>query len=210
MDSKLIEIFEDNSLVIKIRRKIPELFYLAELESSRAGKIGMQVGSLRESIIIALLIYKFGSLNVKTNIPITEPEVDVLVYESPVSIKTITSRNFSGVKLVWTVDAIKSQQFLSNYSPTCDIILIQIVWGSMGGFFLIPLEAQEDIFQKIGKSQYIKLPKPGTNPRGVEFSRVALELLIKHHLTRIIEIEWKKPSISYDQYKRWIEYWERD
>ena len=100
MDSKLIEIFEDNSLVIKIRRKIPELFYLAELESSRAGKIGMQVGSLRESIIIALLIYKFGSLNVKTNIPITEPEVDVLVYESPVSIKTITSRNFSGVKLV--------------------------------------------------------------------------------------------------------------
>ncbi len=50
MSSRLIEIFEDKKLVEKIRKRLPYLFYLAELESSRAGKIGMEVGSLRERI----------------------------------------------------------------------------------------------------------------------------------------------------------------
>ena len=70
MSSRLIEIFEDTKLVNRIKNKLPYLFQLAELESSRAGKIGMEVGSLREKIIVALLIYKFGEANVETNIPI--------------------------------------------------------------------------------------------------------------------------------------------
>jgi len=68
MSSRLIEIFDDAKLVNWIKNKLPYLFQLAELESSRAGKIGMEVGSLRERIIIALLIYKFGEANVETNI----------------------------------------------------------------------------------------------------------------------------------------------
>ena len=68
MSSRLIEIFEDARLVNRIKNKIPYLFQLAELESSRAGKIGMEVGSLRERVIIALIIYKFGEANVKIEI----------------------------------------------------------------------------------------------------------------------------------------------
>ena len=105
MASYLVEIFEDETLIGKIKKKLPYFFQLAELESSRAGKIGMQVGSLREKIIIALLIYKFGENNVKTDIPITEMEVDVELFGQPISIKTISNRAFSGVKLIWTVDA---------------------------------------------------------------------------------------------------------
>jgi len=56
MASKLIEIFHDKRLTEKIKEKLPLLFCLAELEASRAGKIGMEVGSLREKILIALLI----------------------------------------------------------------------------------------------------------------------------------------------------------
>jgi len=82
----LIEIFEDEKLIRKIRQRLPFLFQLAELESSRAGKIGMEVGSLRERILIALLIYKFGEENVETDIPITEPEVDVRLFGEPISI----------------------------------------------------------------------------------------------------------------------------
>lgn len=67
MSSRLIEIFEDEKLVEKIRKRLPYLFHLAELESSRAGQIGMEVGSLRKRI------------------------------------KTITSKGFGGVKLIWTV-----------------------------------------------------------------------------------------------------------
>lgn len=60
MPSKLAEIFNDEKLIGKIKNRLPHLFQLAELESSRAGKIGMEVGSLREKIITALLIYRFG------------------------------------------------------------------------------------------------------------------------------------------------------
>jgi len=100
MSNHLIEIFKDEELVEKVKRRLPYLFQLAELESSRAGKVGMEVGSLREKIIIALLIYKFGEGNVETEIPITEPEIDVKLFGQPISIKTITGKRFSGVKLI--------------------------------------------------------------------------------------------------------------
>jgi len=63
MLSPLIELFDDKNLVRKIQNKLPYVFQLSELESSRAGKTGMEVGSLRERIIVALLIYKFGSVS---------------------------------------------------------------------------------------------------------------------------------------------------
>jgi len=43
MPNKIDELFSDNL----IQEKLPKLFQLAELESSRAGKIGMEVGSVR-------------------------------------------------------------------------------------------------------------------------------------------------------------------
>ena len=95
MSSRLAELFEDEELVKKIKVRLPYLFQLAELESSRAGKIGMEVGSMRERIIVALLIYKFGEANVETEIPITDPEVDVRLFGQPLSIKTLTSNNYS-------------------------------------------------------------------------------------------------------------------
>jgi len=183
MSSRLIEIFEDRKLVTKIKNKLPYLFQLAELESSRAGRIGMEVGSLRERIIVALLIYKFGKANVETEIPITEPEVDVKLFGEPISIKTITGK-FSGVKLIWTVDAQKAREFRENYYPHCDILLVQINWGSIGGFYYIPLEAQRKLFDRIGRDRYIKLPKPGTNPRGVEITKEALTSLVKDDLSK--------------------------
>jgi len=210
MSSRLIEIFEDVRLVNRIKNKLPYLFQLAELESSRAGKIGMEVGSLRERIIISLLIYKFGEANVETNIPITEPEVDVKLFGEPVSIKTITGKGFSGVKLIWTVDAQKAKEFRETYYPHCDIILIQINWGSVGGFYYIPVEAQRKLFDRIGRNRYIKLPKPGTNPRGVEITKEALSSLVKDNLSKVIEINWQKTKIEYNPYKRWVDYWRED
>lgn len=96
MASRLVEIFEDEKLIRKIKERLPYLFQIAEVESSRARKVGMEVGSMRERILIALLIYKFGEENVETEIPITEPEVDVKLFGYPVSIKTITGTG--GVK----------------------------------------------------------------------------------------------------------------
>jgi hypothetical protein len=201
----LVEIFEDKELVDKIGRRLPFLFQLAELESSRAGKIGMEVGSLREKIVIALLIYKFGEENVETQIPITEREVDVKIFGHPVSIKTITGTG--GVKIIWTVDAQKAREFFKTYTPTCDIILVQIKWNGVGGFFHIPVEVQQKILRNVGREKYLKLPKPGTNPRGVEISKEGLLMLMEDKDTKSIKIVWQRSKIEYDPYRRWVDYW---
>lgn len=210
MNSHLVEVFKDEALIGRIKKRLPQLFRIAELESSRAGKIGMEVGSVREKIIIALLIYKFGESNIDANISIIEPEVDVKLFGQPISIKTITGTGFSGVKLIWTVDAQKAKEFLENYFPCCDILLVQIVWNSKGGFYYIPLEAQRRLFDKIGRERYVKLPKAGTNPRGAEITKEALLSLIHDRESRVMEIDWQKPEINYHPYKRWVDYWIED
>ena len=211
MSCRLIEIFHDTRLVAKIKEKLPILFCLAELEASRAGKIGMEVGSLREKIIIALLIYKFGEKNIDVNIPITEPEVDVRLFEKPISIKTITGQG--GVKAVWTVDAESARGFISRYVPGADMLLAQIKWSEKGYLYYIPLEVQTKVFNEIGRESYFKLPKLGTNPRGVEFNKEALIKLQQERGVEVIEIEWKRRTSEttiYEAYRRWVDYWRED
>ncbi|HEY5123450.1 MAG TPA: ThaI family type II restriction endonuclease [Ignavibacteria bacterium] len=207
MNKTLLDLFTDEIIVNKIKTRLPKLFQIAELESSRAGKIGMEVGSLREKIIIALLIYKFGEDNLETNIPITEAEIDVKLFNKPISIKTITGRNPSGIKLIWTVDADSAIRFSKNYIPGCDMILVNIVWNHEGYFYYIPIEVQREIFKKLGNERYIKLPKAGTNPRGVEMSKEAIVELANHKFTKRIPIHWGKSEIEYQPYKRWVELW---
>jgi len=210
MYSRLIEIFEDEKLVEKIKRRLPYLFQLAELESSRAGKTGMEVGSVRERVVVALLIYKFGEANVETEIPITEPEVDAKLFGEPVSVKTITGKGLGGVQLIWTVDAQKAKEFRESYYPHCDILFVQINWNGLGGLYYIPLEVQKRLFDRIGRKNYIKLPKPGTNPRGVEITKEALLSLVKDSDCKGIEINWQRTEIDFNPYKRWVDLWSED
>ena len=210
MSRYLVEIFEDEELVGKIKRRLPYLLQLAELESSRAGKTGMEVGSLREKIIVALLIYKFGEANVETEIPITEPEVDVKLFGDPVSIKTITGKGLAGVKMVWTVDAQKAKEFCENYYPQCDMLLVQINWNDTGGFYYIPLNVQKRVFDRLGRNNYIRLPRSGTNPRGVEVTKEALSNLVGDNESRSILINWQRTKIEFNPYKRWVDLWRKD
>ncbi|MFI5133379.1 MAG: ThaI family type II restriction endonuclease [Chitinophagales bacterium] len=210
MIEQIKELFSDANLISRIKQKLPQLFYLAELESSRAGKIGMEIGTVRERIISTLLIYKYGEQNVITNIPITEAETDVLLYNKPISIKTITGKNFGGIKLIWTVDVQKAIEFSKNYKPSCDLILVRINWDNGGGFYYIPIEVQQQILKKIGRENYIKLPKAGTNPRGVEMEGEAMRLLVSNSKTLTIPIDWRKESVNFNAYKRWVELWSTD
>jgi len=205
----LAQLFEDQAIVRKVRKRLPHLFQLAELESSRAGKVGMQVGSIRENVIVALLIYKFGEENVETEIPITAPEMDVRLFGEPVSIKTITG-SFSGVKVIWTVDATKAKEFRENYYPHCDILLVRINWDDIGGLYYIPVQTQKKLFDKIGRENYIKLPKAGTNPRGVEFAKNVLARLTADSQSKHIEINWQRGKVELNAYKRWLDFWKED
>lgn len=211
MLSQLAELFDDPKTISKIQVKLPYLFQIAELDSSRAGKVGMEVGSVREKIITAFLIYKFGVTNIDNNIPITEAEVDVKVFGSPISIKTVTGKKANGVKLIWTVDPTKAKEFLNKYKPSCDMLFVQVNWeGGKGGFYYITKETQIKHFIKFGRKGYIKLPKAGTNPRGVEIANEALEALLTDKDTKAIPIVWKKQELNYNVYDRWVEFWEKD
>ena len=207
MNKHLLDLFNDAKIVTKIETRLPYLFQLAELESSRAGKIGMEVGSVRERVITALLIYKYGEANVKSDLPITEPEVDVKLYDQPISIKTVSGKEPTSVKLIWTVDAEKAESFMDTWRPRYDLIFVHINWSAKGGLYYIPYEVQNTIFNKIGKEEYIKLPKKGTNPRGVEISNDALKACINNDRTKMIEINWTKESIEYNPFKRWVDLW---
>ena len=213
MKSKSVynEIFDDSLIVRRIKNKLPKLFQLAELESSRDGKIGMEIGSVRERIIIALLMFKYGIDIVNNSVRITEPEVDVFVKGEPLSIKTVstkTTRLNAGIKLMWTVDAKKALDFKREYLPKCDLLLIQINWNGIGKLCLFSIDSQRKILNDIGCDRYIKLPKEGTNPRGVEISSEALNLLLECEDTRTIEIPFARGDIDYREvYTKWLDAW---
>lgn len=207
MSHPISRLFQEDVTIKKIQERLPYLFQIAEIESSRSGKIGMQVGSLRENIIIALLKYKFGERAVSTDIPITEAEIDVKLLGQPISIKTISGTGYAGVKLIWTVDSPKALEFYDTYYPRVDVIFVRINWGGSGGFYFIPVAVQRETFKKCGKEEYIKLPKVGTNPRGVEITKRALYEILHHKNTCMIPIRWEKVDISIDPYKRWVDYW---
>ena len=207
MQFQLDEIIEDKELVNKIKEKIPIMFARAERYAIRGGKIGMEVGKIRERPVIALLIHKFGKKNVDDDVPDTQPEVDVKLFGKPISIKTITG-GLSGIKAVWTVDRESSIKFVESYEPSCDMILVQIVWNKIGKFFMIPLKAQKEVVNEIGRERYLNKPKEGTNPRGVTFSSEGIEKIIKHTETKIIDILWKRQkNLDFDPYAEWVDYW---
>lgn len=206
----LIELFRDQKTVRRIQSRLPALFHIAELESSRAGKIGMEVGSVRERILIALLIYKYGHDKVNTDLPITESEVDVMVMGNPISIKTMTGSRVSGVKLIWTVDRENALKFGEDYIPKCDMLLVHINWNGEGGLYLFPKELQIEMLYKMGRCNYIKLPKPGTNPRGVEITTEAIRNLASHPQSMKIPIKWERKQIEFAPYKRWLDLWKQE
>jgi Restriction endonuclease ThaI len=208
--SSIVELFTDEKIINKIKDKLPKLFQIANLESQRAGKIGMEVGSIRERIIVSLLIYKFGEENVETNIPITEPEIDVRLFGEPISIKTKSGSSFAGVKLIWTVDAQNAKEFLYKYTPSCDMIFVQINWKSKGYLYYFPVDVQLKVFETIGRDDYIKLPSLGTNPRGVEITSKALQTLASHKDSFKIEIDWQKEDLKFNSFKRWVDLWAQD
>jgi len=206
---KINELFSDEEIIAKIKEKLPYLFQLAEMDNSRNWKLGMEIWSARERIVIALLIFYYWEENVDTDICITEAETDVILIQEPISIKTATWTKISWVKLIWTVDPQKALEFQERYYPSCDIIFVQIAWGRKSYMYLYPKEVQEEIINKLWREKYIKLPKQWTNPRGVELSGLAIEELSNHKDTKKIEIEWNRVDMEYTPYDRWIDYWNK-
>ena len=194
----------------KIQKVLPTLFNMVELENRRGNRLGMEVGTARERVLIALLMYVYGYKSVEFP-PSNSPELDVLVNNQPLSIKTKSSKGLTGVKLVWTVDWNKIEAFLGTYLPTSDLLYINIIWGKTGRFFLIPEHVQRAVLERLTITDYTKVPPRGTNPRGVELSKTAMHLLQTHQDTQSFTIDWKRDKsllVERALYDRWIGLWD--
>lgn len=209
MMDHLFDIFIDPESIEKIQKRIPYMFTVAEIESMRGGKIGMEVGTVRERVIISLLRYKFGKANVNDKLPTTKADIDVLLFKKPISIKTKTG-SLSGIKVSWTVDAKSSKQFIETFEPQTDLLLVHIIWEKTGGFYYIPLSVQKKIFKKVGRNNYLQKPKEGTNPRGISYSQKVIEAFVSDNESYKIPIQWIRPDVKIDILQKWDEMWASD
>ncbi len=213
----ILQLFDDPKINQRIQTRLPLLFALAEAQVERGGRVGMEAGTLREKVLIALLMFKYGRDKVRIDISVSEPEVDAVVDGHCVSIKTVTissPTNTPTFKVSWTVDSSSAQQFLQAYEPKCDILLATICKGCQGGLYVVPVEAQQDVLNNMKRSEYLKLPKQGTNPRGVELSRAAAKQVLAHPKTQLLPIEWRTTKTREELIERsllqWIELWQQE
>lgn len=215
MQRAILKLFDDEVICQRIQSQLPKMFDMAEAMVSRGGKLGMEIGTLREQILIALLLYVYGEEHVDISPLISESEVDVILYGEPVSIKTGLSKSVRGIpnlKAIWTVDARKAREFVENYSPQIDILLAIVRWNHEGGLYIIPTEVQARAFGVLGRDKYLRPPKAGTNPRGVEFTKEAIKRWLEDRNTKSLPIHWQRPQYSAQErtmipYRQWLELW---
>ena len=193
----------------RIIQTLPILFTMVDSENRRGPKLNMGVGFARERVLIALLMHVYGETSIKFPTPLS-PEMDVIVNQHPVSIKTKMGTGYAGIKLVWTSDRIKIEEFYSNYIPKSELLYVNINWCSIGKFCLIPLSVQQEIFDELTPEGYIKLPREGTNSRGVEIAHQAMKKLLSHRATSSFDIKWNKETLpeEWNPYHQWLELWE--
>ena len=177
-----------------VKEQIPSLIERADSEAAKYGKTGMEKGSVRKRYLIDFLVEYFGEDRVETTFPGDVLGVDLRIDSLPVKIKTITGKG--AVKITWTTDKDKLDDFIADYAPTCGILFLRINWemdekNRPSGLFWIPIEVQNKIYKELVK-KYFQLPKRGTNSRGVPFSKVALDLLLKDKNTKHIDINWRR------------------
>lgn len=203
ISAKNMKWFDDVSFVSLIQNNLPILFKKAEIECMRGGKIGMEVGVLRERILISTLIKSFGKNNVEYEFTSTERSKDTQVFNDVLSIKTFMNNGYGGVKIFWASDNGSVQKCLENYTPQNNLLISNIRWGGNdGGLYLIDLKTQNEVFNTIGVKKYLKIN--GGNNRGVSFQTNVLKTLLSHKNTKKIEINWGDPKINYNVYEKWI------
>jgi hypothetical protein len=210
MSYQIQRLLDDPVLMEQVKSKLPALFLIANKECSKNNKLGMEVGTTREKIIIALLIHLFGSTNAIPN-NITEQELDVTFFGERFSIKTFstkTSSTVAEVKVSWTADTQSASNFYNNYSPSCHMLLVHICWGYTGAIYYIPLDVQRAIMSEVGRSNYLKPPTPGRNTRGSTIPQRIVRRLITHHDTIKIGINWSISDVEHNPYARWLNEWE--
>ncbi len=198
-----MEWFNNETFTSIVKNNLPKLFKKAEIESMRGGKIGMEVGVLRERVLIALLLKSFGENNVRFDFSSTDNSKDTQVFDDVLSIKTFMNNGYAGIKVFWASDNNTVKNAVNNYIPQNHLLVSNINWGTQdGGLYLINLSTQLQIFNSIGVEKYLKINKG--NNRGISIQTEVLKTLMSHQETKRIIVDWGDPKLNYNIYERWM------
>lgn len=193
------KLFSDRVACAKLAHKLPEAFEIAEIDHPRA----MEVGIARQRILLAFMMWYFGSDEIETTV--ATDLYDVMVCGSPLSIKTVT-RN-GGVKAKWTSDNVQAAEFIAAYYPEADMLFVHVWWDrARDSLFYVPVEVLQEVFKDVGRDQYL-VSRTGTNNRGVEYRSSVLRKVESHKNTTRLSIRWRRVGVDYDPYQRWFDFW---
>lgn len=186
---------------------LPEFFAKLNKQCLRGRTIGMEIGKLRERNIVALL-QVISEMETKQKFFINYDlddklaEIDCYFNYTGISIKTYTGKSIHGIKIVWTVDKKSCKDFVKNYEPCVDLLIVNIPnakdnkINDTGYIYYIPQKVQDFVFDNLN-SKYFKMPMNGRNSRGIELSRTAFDMLIDNKNTTTISFNWNCDKINH-------------
>ena len=201
MNNLIVKMLQSPDKLERIRKKLPPAFEMVEQQAG-----GPAMGTLREGVLIGMLMAFLGEEQVKPSTSAVEADVDCYVGDGALSIKTV--KDSGEIRVKWTVDQEKVREFMESFAPECDLLITRIRWGKNGRISYIPLEVQQQVFAQLG-SNYLAY-RPGTNTRGVNLSKNALAALEKSSSSLIVPLKWYKSIEQQSLYDRWVSYWQTD
>jgi hypothetical protein len=166
------------------------LYQSSQKECLRSSGLTPEVGSSRERDLIA----SFASnslLDVNYDIS-NEKEEDVVINKNNISIKhsSKTTNSQSGIKIIWTVDHEKRNEFLKHFTFTCDLLIVYVRFDKTienGVIEVIYMTRNELIHQQINsnirKEEIFKCLDG--NSRGVEFDKKFFGKIIEKSLFHV-------------------------
>ena len=166
------------------------LYQSSQTECSRSSGLTPEVGSSRERDLVASLASN-PLLDVKYDIS-NEREEDVIVDNNNISIKHSSNKNNSqsGIKIIWTVDIDKRNDFLKHFVFNCDLIIVYVRFDKTlenGHFEIIYISRDELILQQTNsntsKEPVFKCLEG--NSRGIVFEKKFFEKIISNSLFHV-------------------------
>ena len=200
MNNLIVQMFQSPDNLERIQKKLPRAFEMVRQQAS-----GPEVGVLREAVLIGMFMAFLGDEQVTPNESAVEADIDCYVGSVPLSIKTITGTGMGGIRIKWTSETEKAEEFISAFAPQCDLLVVRIVWSRTGRISYIPVEVQREVFSKL-KAKYLTYAG-GTNTRGVNLSREALSSMEKDERTVIMPLDWHESLQPQPRYERWVSFW---
>jgi len=151
-----------------------------------------------------MLIAFLGENKVKFVDSGVNPDIDCYCDSEPLSIKTISLSG--GIRMKWTSNEVKARQFIQNYKPSSNMLVVRIIWNDVGSIRFIPLDIQQHIFEHLGVEQYLDY-RGTTNTRGVNLSLIAEQAFNHSQECISLPVSWQKSKATINPISKWVDYW---